>query len=157
MCEPWAEVFPLAGWMREEANGTRTVLRGQDSTAQTVWLYPAITAPVSNKDRKDLVPPEEHFEKLRAFQVDCAKYLFLGTSGLDDHILRLIGNGCGGERPLLCNVSQGSDSEVGAVTERLAGGLTAGAQRELNFERWQWGGGFNAWVQAVNFSDFLEA
>jgi hypothetical protein len=54
---------------------------------QPHWMYPLITAPLSNKTELDLVCPQEQLDCLASFLTDCQRYLFIGTSGFDADIL----------------------------------------------------------------------
>ncbi len=51
------------------------------------WVYPVLTAPLAGKGTEAFVCPENHSAALSEFLPDCRKYLFIGTSGLDDDLL----------------------------------------------------------------------
>lgn len=62
--------------------------RFTDANGAKHWAYPAITAPVAEKGR--FVCPAEHTAALEAFVPECHKYLFIGTSGLDEDVFSLL-------------------------------------------------------------------
>lgn len=52
--------------------------------------YPVITPPLTGKSLDDFACPEQHVQVIPDFLPTCEKFLFVGTSGLDDNVLHLI-------------------------------------------------------------------
>ena len=67
--------------------------RGGQQTGPDVLFYPALTAPLAEKGPDQILCPISHLEKLSEFQSHCVKYLFIGTSGWDTHVLELLNRG----------------------------------------------------------------
>lgn len=53
-------------------------------------LYPILTAPLAGKGLTDAVCPKNHIIAARQFISECAKFLVIGTSGLDEDLLELL-------------------------------------------------------------------
>jgi hypothetical protein len=54
------------------------------------WLYPVITAPLTQKTLEDASLPAPHLAWAREFLGTCNKFLIIGTSGLDDDLMELL-------------------------------------------------------------------
>lgn len=54
------------------------------------WVYPVITAPLAEKRSTDLICPPSHLEFAWRFLPTAQKFLFIGTSGTDDDLFRLM-------------------------------------------------------------------
>lgn len=109
-------------------------------------VYPVVTAPMSEKTNQDLVCPDEHVQCLIHACCKAEKALFIGTSGLDGHILRLIGEYA---KSLRMVHIVGKD-EMGDIRERIAGSLrSVDSQAYEIFDQ-----GFRAYLQHPRFEAF---
>lgn len=68
----------------------RPLASARGAEDETSWRFPAITAPIAGKSAADFVCPPSHVDRLRTFMNDCHHLVFIGTSGHDVHVLRLL-------------------------------------------------------------------
>ena len=72
--------------------GVRTVRDAHGALGREDMLYPLLTAPLAGKVETDMVCPQSHIDEARRFLADCKKFLIIGTSGLDEDLLGLLGS-----------------------------------------------------------------
>lgn len=77
-------------------------------------IYPRLTAPLTEKTADDLVCPQAHTDALREFVKDFDKLLVIGTRGLDDDVLGVLGESAAAPK-IIQYVSKGDAEEVRAA------------------------------------------
>ena len=113
------------------------------------WAYPAITAPVAGKSGR-FVCPDTHTDALREFTTNCRKYLFVGTSGLDEDVLTFMAQHVP-SGSFASYVGSGSDAKVAA--KRIDDAVPA--FREDFYRHTVWDDGFAAFAGSDEFDQFL--
>jgi SIR2-like domain len=83
-------LVPLATVPYDFERINRRVVPVADVRVAGNLVYPVLTAPLAGKGDKDVVCPPPHIERFRDFVRDCTKFLFVGTSGLDEDIMELL-------------------------------------------------------------------
>ena len=80
------------------------------------YLYPRLTAPLRGKT---FSCPDGHTKRLQEFLAECHKFLIIGTSGLDDDLLELMGESTSGNGYVVSYVDKGD--QPAKVRERFEG------------------------------------
>lgn len=82
-------------------------------------VYPALSAPMAQKSGDGIVCPQSHINKLVECCKECEKALFIGTSGLDSHILELIGTNLPPMRMLHVVAMEDGDDVAKRITSKV--------------------------------------
>lgn len=115
------------------------------------WVYPVITAPLAGKSDADIVCPASHIATLKDLLRNCGRYLFVGTSGLDDDLLAVLGQSVP-DQSLAHYVSA---SDVGDVAKRVES--TVPQFRVMSeVAGIRYGRGFREYVLSGEFQQFLK-
>ena len=80
------------------------------------YLYPVITAPLADKQETDLICPPWHIDFLKEFVPTAHKFLFIGTSGMDDDLFKLLGTKMP-DLAMVQVVGKGRDRTSGSLAE----------------------------------------
>ena len=87
-------------------------------------VYPVLTAPLAGKGLSDAVCPESHINAAKEFISRCAKFLIIGTSGLDEDLLELLDKTIDPMQGLLLNIV-GKDDGANDAHSRFEKGVRA--------------------------------
>jgi hypothetical protein len=118
------------------------------------WAYPVITAPLAGKSDADIVCPPSHIAALKEFLGKCYRYLFVGTSGLDDDLLAILGQSIP-DQSLAHYVSAGDVDEVARRVESVVPQLRvlseiAGIRYRRGFREYVLSGEFEQSLKSID-------
>ena len=126
---------------------TETSLGWRDPNSRRI-LYPRLTAPLRGKT---FSCPDGHTARLEEFLSECHKFLIIGTSGLDDDLLKLMGETTSGTGYLVSYVDK-DDKTLrvrGRFERKVPSFLSSGPHSEL------FGGGFTSYLDTQALEAFL--
>ena len=133
--------------------GISEVKLAHASLTRRDYYYPVLTAPLAGKVETDMVCPQSHIDEARRFLADCRKFLIIGTSGLDEDLLRLLGGAVPKPPALVHLVTE--DSQVSAtVWDRFARIRTFASILEPPLA---YSSGFRTYLTSPDFERFCAA
>ena len=117
------------------------------------FLYPRLTAPLRGKT---FSCPDDHTARLREFPSSCHKFLIIGSSGLDDDLLQLLGEATSGTGYVVHYVNQGDATKQ--VCQRFEAVVRAFRHRGPKSPQPKlFAGGFTAYLDDGDLEAFLAA
>lgn len=141
----------LPVYLRRGSDANWVVRTENMDGAIPAWAYPALTVPLAEKERRDVIAPEYHLAALKAFQSACTKYVFIGMAGWDTHVLQLIGEGCPTDRIRIGTVNMGDKRATTRIVEGIQAARPDGAPISVTtntdgFTDWVYGGGLDRFL-----------
>ena len=112
-------------------------------------VYPVLTAPLAGKKPLDIVCPASHIQAVKDFVPQCRKFLFIGTSGLDEDLLSLLNQ----NTDIASLVHYVGESNVEETRGRLEAGVHALSLSE-KIECFK--GGYQGYARSEEFVNFLK-
>jgi len=113
-------------------------------------VYPVLTAPLAGKKPLDIVCPPSHIQAVKDFVPQCRKFLFIGTSGLDEDLLSLLNQNT--NVPSLVHYVGGRGVEE--TRRRLEAGVDALSRISEKSECFE--DGYHKYTQSEAFVDFVK-
>jgi hypothetical protein len=100
----WRDTVKASGVLERTSDAEIQVAHNPNPTHNLVldggMAYPILTAPLAGKGVADMVCPQSHIEYAKSFLKDCSRFMVIGTSGLDDDLLELLGESIHVDLPL---------------------------------------------------------
>ena len=118
-------------------------------------LYPILTAPLAGKGLTDAVCPKNHIIAAKEFISGCAKFLIIGTSGLDEDLLELLDTTIDPMQGLLLNIVDKAEGANDAHS-RFEKGVRAFRNPRRTELLTVFKDGFVTYLKSQPFQDFIE-
>ncbi len=126
----------------------------RDEVFEDYRLYPILTAPLAGKGLTDAVCPKNHIIAVRQFISECAKFLVIGTSGLDEDLLELLDMAIGPMRGVRIEIVD-YDGGAGNAQSRFEKGVEAFGKMHGTELMTIYNEGFRKYLGSQQFQDFV--